>query len=88
MPPSDVARVMSASRMGLLLDDHVPCMHMMADLMAAKDIRAKRGKFLEAYLLRPRKQGQYENPETRREIMLVVNERLVYHHSVVRLAYE
>ena len=37
MSPLDVARVMFASRMGLLLDDLVPRMHMMADLMATKD---------------------------------------------------
>ena len=36
-PPSDVARVMSASRRGLLLDDLAPQMHMMDDLTAAKD---------------------------------------------------
>ena len=37
MPPLDVARVMSASRRGLLLDDLVPRINMMDDLTAAKD---------------------------------------------------
>ena len=37
MPPSDVARVMSASRNGLLMDDLVPRMHMMDDRTAAND---------------------------------------------------
>ena len=37
MPPSDVARVMSASRNGLLEDDLVPRMHMMDDRTAAND---------------------------------------------------
>ena len=37
MPPSDVARIMSASRNGLLMDDLVPRMHMMDDRTAAND---------------------------------------------------
>ena len=37
MPPSDVERVISASRSGLLKDDLVPRMHMMDDRTAAKD---------------------------------------------------
>ena len=37
MPPSDVARVMSASRNDLLMDDLVPPMHMMYDRTAAND---------------------------------------------------
>ena len=37
MPPSDVARIMSASRNGLLMDDRVPRMHMMDDRTAAND---------------------------------------------------
>ena len=37
MPPSDVARVISASRSGLLKDNLVPRMHMMDDRTAAKD---------------------------------------------------
>ena len=37
MPPSDVARVMSASRSGLLMNDLVPRMHMMDDRTTAKD---------------------------------------------------
>ena len=37
MPPSDVARVISASLSGLLLEDLVPRMHMMDDRTAAKD---------------------------------------------------
>ena len=37
MPPSDVARVISASLSGLLLEALVPRMHMMGDRTAAKD---------------------------------------------------
>ena len=37
MPPSDAARVMSASCNGLLLDDLVPRMHMAAKLTAANE---------------------------------------------------
>ena len=37
MPPSDVARAISASLSGLLLEDLVPRMHMMDDRTAAKD---------------------------------------------------
>ena len=37
MPPSDVVRVISASRSGLLKDDLVPRMHMMDDRTAAMD---------------------------------------------------
>ena len=38
MPPSDVARVISASLSGLLLEDLVPRMHMMDDRTAANDL--------------------------------------------------
>ena len=37
MPPSDVARVISASLSGLLLEDLVPRMHIMDNRTAAKD---------------------------------------------------
>ena len=37
MPPSCVARVISASLSGLLLEDLVPRMHVMDDRTAAKD---------------------------------------------------
>ena len=37
MHPSDVARVMSASRIGCFCDDRVPRMHMIDDCNAAND---------------------------------------------------
>ena len=37
MPPSDIVRVISASRSDLLKDNLVPRMHMMDDRTAAKD---------------------------------------------------